>query len=107
MGACFLALLGCHEDDREIKPAATVAFASQLSDHSIYKWPQSDLVPASGFVLLELNSTLCSDNALKQRLIRLPEGTSMTHQGDRRPNFPDGTMLVKTFSYLVEESESG
>jgi len=107
MGACFLALVGCQDDYREIKPAATVAFAAQLSDHSIYKWPQADLVPDSGFVLLELNSTLYSDNALKQRLIRLPEGTSMTHQGDRRPNFPDGTVLVKTFYYPIEGSESG
>lgn len=98
---CLL-LWGCKDNYNDIQPDATMEFAQRLSSYAIYQLPRVDLLPDSGFLELELNSALYSDNAHKQRLIRLPEGTNMFYDGGRLPNFPDGCMLVKTFYYPSE-----
>lgn len=46
-----------------------------------------------------LSSELFTDYASKQRLLRVPEGTTMTLTDDGQLEFPDGTVLVKTFYY--------
>jgi len=97
-----LSLWGCKDNYNHIQPDATMEFAQRLSSYAIYQLPRVDLLPDSGFIELELNSALYSDDARKQRLIRLPEGTSMSYEGGRLPNFPDGCMLVKTFYYPAE-----
>jgi uncharacterized repeat protein (TIGR03806 family) len=59
----------------------------------------SDLKPASGIEILELASTLFTDYAEKQRLLKIPEGKQVVMDGDGLPIFPDGTLLAKTFYY--------
>jgi len=52
-----------------------------------------------------LNTTLFSDYAHKQRIIALPEGTSMEFDGDGLPIFPDHTVIAKTFYYNTDERD--
>lgn len=40
----------------------------------------------------------------KQRLIKLPHGKKMEVKGSGLPNFPDGTIIAKTFYYLYDET---
>lgn len=65
----------------------------------------ANLIPAKGVNLLELSSTLFTDYAEKQRLIRLPKGQKLVIKGNGLPEFPEGTVLAKTFYYLKDKSD--
>lgn len=79
------------ENNIELKP--------KLSDYHIFEGPAATLKPAAGFKYYQLATTLFTDYAEKQRLIKLPEGTKLTAVNNGLPDFPDGTILVKTFYY--------
>jgi uncharacterized repeat protein (TIGR03806 family) len=49
--------------------------------------------------LYELATELFTDYAKKQRLIKVPQGYTMAGLNGGLPDFPDGTILVKTFYY--------
>lgn len=74
-------------------------FLPVLSGYKFFKGNLANLSPAKGTELYELTSHLFVDYAEKQRLIRLPPGTKMIFKGNGLPDFPDGTILVKTFYY--------
>ncbi len=46
-----------------------------------------------------------TDYAHKQRLIALPENTSMQFNGDGLPIFPNNTVIAKTFYYNADERD--
>ncbi|WP_205512018.1 hypothetical protein [Longitalea arenae] len=75
----------------------------RLSDYHIFTGDPAALVPGNGFQLYELATGLFTDFAEKQRLIKLPVGETVTATGDGLPEFPDGTMLVKTFYYFNDK----
>lgn len=77
-----------------------VVMLPKLSDYHIFQGRPSDLVPADSFQLYELATGLFTDYAEKQRLIKVPAGHKITAVGDGLPEFPDGTILVKTFYYF-------
>jgi uncharacterized repeat protein (TIGR03806 family) len=77
-----------------------------LSSHHIFQGNPADLTPASGFELYELSTDLFTDYAEKQRLIKVPDGYTLKATGDGLPDFPDGTILVKTFYYLHDYREA-
>lgn len=54
--------------------------------------------PASGLVPYGVNAQLWSDGADKQRFIALPDGATATVKADGDFDFPNGTVLVKTFA---------
>lgn len=69
-----------------------------LSDYPIYIGTTVDLFPQKDFIKYELaNFLFFSDYAEKERLIKLPPGSKLKATNDGLPDFPDGTMLVKTF----------
>lgn len=76
-----------------------VTFKKQLSLYSLFSGKMSELNPCTGVELLELSSTLFTDYAEKQRLIRLPAGKKMILNGNELPEFPEGTLIAKTFYY--------
>lgn len=78
----------------------TTTFHQKLSSYSIYQGEPSDLNPAQDFFLLELSSTLFTDYSSKQRLIKLPKGQQLVVKTNDKFNFPDQTILVKTFYYF-------
>lgn len=74
-------------------------FPNRLSDLRLFKSALQNRIPNDNIEQLELNSTLFTDHAEKQRLLQLPEGTQLKNTGDGLPVFPEGTLLAKTFFY--------
>lgn len=54
--------------------------------------------PASGVIPYAINAPLWSDGADKQRYFALPEGGRITVNADGDFEFPNGTVLIKTFA---------
>ncbi|HVI43910.1 MAG TPA: hypothetical protein VM802_03555 [Chitinophaga sp.] len=79
--------------------ANNMSFADSLSSYRLFKEPMFALAPNDSIVCYELSSTLFTDYAEKQRLIKLPPGASMHANGDGLPDFPEGTLIAKTFYY--------
>ena len=115
---CLLALLSvtllaCNRDrpDREVTIPdfnfpETITFEQNLSAYDIFEGDAADLIPASDFHLLELSSILFTDYAHKQRLVKVPTGTKMTRLSDGSLDYPDGTILTKTFYYQNDERDA-
>ena len=81
-------------------------FLPNLSEMGVYSGDFSELTPAGDVQLYEINSTLFTDYAAKQRLVKLPEGTSMTYNNnDLLPLFPDNTIIAKTFYYNIDDRD--
>ena len=81
-------------------------FKLNLSDYHIFRGKMNNLIPSGGFYSYTLATTLFTDYAEKQRLIWLPPGTKMSRIDDGLLNFPDGSMIVKTFYYPFDERDS-
>ena len=83
----------------------SIKFKESLSEYKIFEGLPSDLVPSKDFHLLELSSKLFTDYAHKQRLVKLPAGTKMKKLEDGSVEFPNGTILTKTFFYYNDERD--
>jgi mono/diheme cytochrome c family protein len=81
------------------------AMPLRLSEYHIFEGKPTDLKPAAGFEVYDLATTLFTDYAEKQRLIRLPSGRQLQRVGDGLPVFPEGTLLVKTFYYYNDKQD--
>ena len=78
----------------------------KLSEYHIYLGNPSDLTPTKEFLKYELASTLFTDYAEKSRLIKVPAGTKLEITNNGLPQFPDGTILVKTFYYWNDKRDT-
>ena len=83
-----------------------LAFKQKLSEYGLYTNVMHQLKPAQGIIEYELNSTLFSDYAEKQRLVKLPQGTSITYQPTGILDFPVGTVIAKTFYYSLDPANA-
>lgn len=70
-----------------------------LSAYQFFDGKLADLKPKSGVVPYQLNTPLFSDYAEKARFIKLPEGASAKYNAEKVFEFPEGTILIKTFYY--------
>ncbi len=61
--------------------------------------------PADGVLPYTVVSPLFSDYAAKHRFIRVPEGTTAGFTADGAWDFPEGTVLVKTFAFLADRRD--
>lgn len=86
-----------------ISPDETILPFKKLSEYHIYQGNPSALNPTTAYKVYELSSQLFTDHAEKQRLIKLPPGTQMTAIDDGLPDFPEGTIIVKTFYYFKDK----
>jgi uncharacterized repeat protein (TIGR03806 family) len=102
----FLLLLSSCGNDALIAPQNNLVFPARLSEYGIFQGSMQSLVPSERFVLYTLPAALFTDYAEKQRLIALPEGTRLTVINDDLPDFPDGTVLVKTFFYFNDKRDT-
>lgn len=59
-------------------------------------------VPAEGVYRYELTAPLFSDYAAKHRFIAPPPGEAVGWSDDGELDYPDGTVVVKTFSFLED-----
>lgn len=82
-----------------------MAFPKSLSAFKLFKGKMANLVPNDDIEELHLSSALFTDYTEKQRLLKLPAGTKMTAKDDGLPNFPEGTILAKTFYYTAAQTK--
>lgn len=81
-------------------------FKTNLSEMNLFTSTMADLEPASGVQLYELSTTLFTDYTTKQRLIKLPENGKLEYNGDDLlPNYPDETLIAKTFYYNIDDRD--
>lgn len=113
IGLIILVIISCAKEEFnaniEIPDFAfpkTVVFEDSLSSYEIFEGTLSNLSPSEGFELLELSSVLFTDYSHKQRLVKIPIGTQMTKSGDGTIDFPNGTILTKTFFYYNDERDT-
>ena len=78
----------------------------KLSEYNLYEGDYARLIPQKEFVAYRLSTPLFSDYAEKERLVKIPAGLAMTATGDGLPQFPDGTILAKTFFYWNDKRDS-
>lgn len=90
--------------DMDFDIPRTESFPRSLSDYGLYSDLRT-LKPSSSAHLYELASELYTDQAHKQRLLMLPDGTSIAWRGDDNIEYPEGTVLAKTFYYPVDMSD--
>lgn len=81
-------------------------FATKLSSYGLFQGRVAALIPNEGVQILEISSSLFTDYADKQRLLKLPKGSSMKSKGDGLPQFPDGALIAKTFFYGASKTGS-
>ncbi|MDA9774418.1 hypothetical protein N9B82_05625 [Saprospiraceae bacterium] len=106
----FFLVFSCTRENFEVEIPdfdfpQTIVFENSLSAYGIFEGSAADLVPAEEYELLELSSILFTDYAQKQRLINIPEGAQMIRLSDGSIDFPDGTILTKTFFYYKDERD--
>jgi uncharacterized repeat protein (TIGR03806 family) len=92
--------------------AATRPFPHKLSETGLFT-STKDVRPAPGLIPYSVNAPLWSDGAGKERYLALPGNSQIefdaviyphgANYADRGWRFPDGTILVKTFSLDLEQ----
>lgn len=113
IGLILIVIISCRkeEGDKTVEIPdfsfpITVVFENSLSVYNIFQGNPTNLHPSNGFELLELSSVLFTDYSHKQRLVKIPIGTQMTKSSDGTINFPNGTILTKTFFYYNDERDT-
>ena len=86
-------------------PLVVPQFLPTLSQLNLFSGDLSDLTPSPYSFKYELNTPLFSDYAHKHRIIALPPGTTMDYVDNLFPNFPDNTVIAKTFFYFNDERD--
>lgn len=120
--AAALVLLSCRKDvdangDGATGPPSTASPVSfdleqvpydSLSKYHFFEGPLADQVPAVGVVPFAPINALFSDYAHKQRFLWMPPGTGATYESDSSALvFPNGAVLLKTFSYEHAQPDGG
>jgi uncharacterized repeat protein (TIGR03806 family) len=101
---CALSIASCNEDG--LTPVANnIEMSRRLSDYGIFQGDPAALIPSPDYHLYELSTELFTDYAEKQRLIKVPVGITLRSEGEGLPDFPDGTVLVKTFYYYNDKRD--
>lgn len=90
---CMAVLLASFSDTNDFKPH------EKLSDYGLFAGDIKEQVPAAGVLPYDLNTPLFSDYAYKLRFVKIPEGKAAVYSPDEAFDFPEGTVIAKTFYY--------
>ncbi len=90
-------------DDRVF---AVAEFLPNLSQLEIFEGPLADLQFNMTSDEYNLITPLFTDYSYKLRSISLPKGAQMTYNGEGLLQFPDNTVITKTFYYLNDERDA-
>jgi len=71
----------------------------KLSDYDFFRGRMADHQPKEGVLPYDVSAQLFSDYALKSRFIALPKNQQLVYQKDGTFNFPQESVLIKTFYY--------
>jgi uncharacterized repeat protein (TIGR03806 family) len=69
----------------------------KLSDYCLVDLVDGNIQPKPGVLPYDLNTPLFSDDAVKVRTVWMPPGTSAKYDPDLTMDFPDGTLISKSF----------
>lgn len=83
---------------KEVNPPV---FPTKLSETGLFASVKGHVVQA-GLIPYSVNAPLWSDGAHKERFIALPGDSQIDYTANRGWNFPDGSVLVKTFALDLE-----
>ena len=86
-------------DDQKPPP-----FPKLLSETGLFESTR-DHKPAPGLIPYSVNAPLWSDAAHKERFIAIPGNRKVQYVNDETWRFPEGSVLVKTFSIDMEEGD--
>src|SRR5438477_613135 len=93
---------GFYRLERTPAEAPTNNFPTKLSEPGLFV-SVKDREPDPGLIPYSVNSPLWSDGALKERFIAIPGNGKIEFTHNRGWTFPEGTVLVKTFSLETEQ----
>jgi hypothetical protein len=88
-----------------LPPLVVAQFLPKLSDLNLFVGDISDLEISPYAFKYDLVTPLFTDYAHKHRIIALPLGTSMQYIDNGFPDFPDGTLVAKTFYYNFDDRD--
>lgn len=88
------------------KESTDAKFPTRLSETGLFK-SVKDHEPEAGLIPYSVNTPLWSDGAEKERFIAIPGMGQIDFTADRGWGFPEGTVLVKTFSLAMKEKDPG
>jgi uncharacterized repeat protein (TIGR03806 family) len=71
----------------------------KLSDYGFFEGRMANHNPVPGVMPYDVSAKLFSDYALKSRFITLPKNQQLVYQKDGTFNFPQESVLIKTFYY--------
>tara|TARA_Y100000590_G_scaffold14828_1_gene17810 strand:- start:27919 stop:28956 length:1038 start_codon:yes stop_codon:yes gene_type:complete len=74
----------------------------KLSDYGFFIGNMADHNPRDGVVPYDVSAQLFSDYALKSRFIVLPKGQQLNYKQDGTFDFPEKSILIKTFFYPAD-----
>ena len=100
----FFYIFSCNRQNKAIENNQKI-FPRSHASIGIFKGRLDSLVPAEGVEVYQLSSTLFTDYAEKQRLMKIPAGKKVRLDGDGLPEFPEGTILAKTFFIVIQRME--
>ena len=83
------------------RPKTSKPFPRRLSETGLFA-STKDHTPAAGVIGYSVVAPLWSDRAAKERFLALPGDAKIEYRDDRGWLFPDGAVLVKTFSLDTE-----
>ena len=69
----------------------------KLSDYDFFRGRMAEHQPKEGVLPYDVSAQLFSDYALKSRFIALPKDQQLVYQKDGTFNFPQESVLIKTF----------
>ncbi len=87
-----------------VRAYLTEPFPAKLSQWRLFGSGGAPLKPNKGVVPYELNTPLFSDYANKHRFVWMPAGASAMYTGDDVFDFPEGTIISKTFAFPDEKN---
>lgn len=93
---------GIYELEPSPRETMTGAFPTKLSDTGLFLSVKEHR-PAPGLIPYSVNAALWSDGAHKERFIAIPGTGQIEFVGDGVWRFPEGAVLVKTFSLGDDE----
>jgi len=71
----------------------------KLSDYGFFEGHMANHNPVPGVMPYDVSAKLFSDYALKSRFVALPKNQQLVYQKDGTFNFPQESVLIKTFYY--------
>ncbi|MDM1407068.1 hypothetical protein [Myroides sp. DF42-4-2] len=107
IGVPLLAALWYKKDAAPKVVEDQVVFHQYLSQYQLFEGDLSQLIPAAGIEVIDIQAPLFTDYTEKQRLLKLPEHQKARLTGDGLLQFPEGTLLAKTFYYPETAQNQG